>query len=116
MDDGKLTFGHVNYPTSEHRLPAVVLASVCGYRSETGTFVLGTEDFSRTVANLDQPKPPLTAGWRGSRSGPCGTSLRKGGDPFDHAVPARGSSVPPACHDRPSHQKGGRPRDQHHER
>ena len=32
VDDGKLTFGHVNGPTSEHRLPAVVLASVCGYK------------------------------------------------------------------------------------
>ncbi len=52
VDDGHLTFGHVNDPNSEHRLPAVVLASFCGYTNRTGTFRLNTEDVSRAVAAL----------------------------------------------------------------
>jgi hypothetical protein len=52
LDDGRLTFGHVNDPTSEHRLPAVVLASFCGYTDRTGTFPLSAERFSLAVAAL----------------------------------------------------------------
>ena len=52
VDDGQLTFGHVNDATSEHRLPAVVLATFCGYTNRTGTFPLSTEDFSCAVAAL----------------------------------------------------------------
>jgi len=52
LDDGRLTFGHVNDPTSEHRLPAVVLASYCGYTNRTGTFPLSTKDFTCAVAAL----------------------------------------------------------------
>ena len=52
LDDGQLTFGHINDPTSDHRLPAVVLASFCGYTNRTGTFPLSTDDFSRAVAAL----------------------------------------------------------------
>lgn len=52
LDDGLLTFGHVNGPTSEHRLPAVVLATFCGYTDRTGTYTLSTEGLSRAVAAL----------------------------------------------------------------
>jgi hypothetical protein len=52
MDDGRLTFGHINDPTSDHRLPAVVLASFCGYTNRTDTFAMNTEDFSRAVDAL----------------------------------------------------------------
>lgn len=52
LDDGRLTFGHVNDPTSEHLLPAAVLASFCDYTNRTGTFGLTSEDFTRAVAAL----------------------------------------------------------------
>ncbi|HVA73875.1 MAG TPA: hypothetical protein VNF71_04870 [Acidimicrobiales bacterium] len=52
MDDGHLSFGHVNGPTGEHRLPAAVLASFCGYTNRTGTFALSRDDFSCAVAAL----------------------------------------------------------------
>ena len=52
LDDGHLTFGHVNDPHSEHRLPAAVLAAFCGYTNRTGTFPLSTEDFSCAVVAL----------------------------------------------------------------
>lgn len=53
LDDGQLTFGHVNDPSGEHHLPAVVLASFCGYTNRTGTFPLSIEDFSQAVAALE---------------------------------------------------------------
>lgn len=52
LDDGRLTFGHVNDQTSEHKLPAVVLASLCGYTNRTGTFPLSTDDLSGVVVAL----------------------------------------------------------------
>ena len=52
LDDGRLTFGHINDPASDHRLPAVVLASFCGYTNRAGTFPLSIDDFSRAVAAL----------------------------------------------------------------
>ncbi len=52
LEEGQLTFGHVNDRSSEHRPPAVVLASFGGYTSRTGTFNLNREDFSRAVAAL----------------------------------------------------------------
>ena len=52
LDDGQLTFGHINDPASNHRLPAVVLAFFCGYTNRTGTFPLSTDDFSRAVTAL----------------------------------------------------------------
>lgn len=52
LDNGQLTFGHINDPTSKHQLPAVVLASFCGYTNRTGTFALSVEDFSRAVNAL----------------------------------------------------------------
>jgi hypothetical protein len=39
-----LTFGEVNDVGHIHRLPAVVLASVCGYTSRTATFLLSAAD------------------------------------------------------------------------
>lgn len=38
VDGAELTFGHVNPPGGEHRLPAAVLATVCGYVDRTGVF------------------------------------------------------------------------------
>lgn len=52
LDDDLLTFGYVNAPTSEHRLPAVVLATFCGYINRTGTYPLSTASFSHAVAAL----------------------------------------------------------------
>ncbi|HET6874335.1 MAG TPA: hypothetical protein VFH70_06125 [Acidimicrobiales bacterium] len=52
LDEGRLTFGHVNDPTSQHRLPAVVLASFCGYTNRTGTFAMSTDDLGRAVEAL----------------------------------------------------------------
>ena len=52
LDDGQLTFGHINEPDGNHRLPAVVLATFCGYTNRTGTFPLSTEDFSRAATAL----------------------------------------------------------------
>ena len=52
LDDGVLTFGHVNDPSSEHRLPAIVLASHCGYVNQTGTFVMRADEFASAVADL----------------------------------------------------------------
>lgn len=37
LDGRKLTFGHINRPGGTHLLPAVVLASVCGYVAHTAT-------------------------------------------------------------------------------
>src|SRR5687768_6875725 len=52
VDDGELTFGHVNDIGGNHRLPAAVLASVCGYVADTATFELSREEFSRAVELL----------------------------------------------------------------
>lgn len=52
IDDGALTFGHVNDVGDLHRLPAAVLASVCGYVADTGTFELRREQLSEAVQLL----------------------------------------------------------------
>ena len=52
VDDGELVFGHVNEPGSTHRLPAVVLASVCGHVSGTSTYPLTTDQLRRAVELL----------------------------------------------------------------
>jgi hypothetical protein len=59
VDDGRLTFGHVNNPASIHRLPAVVLATFCGYTNQSGVFPLSAEEFSRAVTAL-QPAEAAT--------------------------------------------------------
>jgi len=52
VDDGELSFGAVNGVGSRHRLPAAVLASVCGYAEATGTFGLTTEQLAEAVRLL----------------------------------------------------------------
>ena len=54
VDDGELVFGRVNEPGGTHRLPAVVLASVCGHVSGTSTYPLTTDQLRRAV-ELDDP-------------------------------------------------------------
>lgn len=59
VDGGRLTFGHINPPDSEHRLPAVVLATFCGYVNRTGVFPLTNDAFCQAVAAL-QPAEAAT--------------------------------------------------------
>jgi hypothetical protein len=51
-DGSELTFGHVNPPGAARPLPAVVMASVCGYVATTGVFQLDRERFAEAVARL----------------------------------------------------------------
>jgi hypothetical protein len=59
IDAGRLTFGFVNKPDSIHRLPAIALATICGYTFRTGVFPLSLEEFSGAVAAL-QPAVAAT--------------------------------------------------------
>ena len=52
LDGERLTFGAVNDVGHIHRLPAVVLASVCGYTSRTATFPLSEADLREAVSRL----------------------------------------------------------------
>ena len=52
LDDDRLTFGHLNRPGGEHRLPGVVLASHCGYTNRTGTFTLDADTFESVITAL----------------------------------------------------------------
>ncbi|WP_154794899.1 hypothetical protein [Occultella kanbiaonis] len=52
VDSGTLTFGAVNAAGSSHRLPAVVLASVCGYTDRTGTYPLTREQLAAAAVLL----------------------------------------------------------------
>jgi hypothetical protein len=52
LDAGRLTFGEVNDVAFIHRLPAAVLASVCGYTSRTATFPLGAGELREAVDRL----------------------------------------------------------------
>ena len=52
VDGGDLTFGHVNDVDGNHRLPAAVLASVCGYVASTATFELSRDQFAEAVQLL----------------------------------------------------------------
>jgi hypothetical protein len=52
LDDGALTFGHVNDVGGRHLLPAVVLASVCGYVATTTTFDLTAQQVTEAVSLL----------------------------------------------------------------
>lgn len=61
-------YPHVN--SGEHRLPAAVMAEVCGYRSTTSTFTLSAEDLKTAITNLtpaeaatDRPHHNMAA-WR----------------------------------------------------
>lgn len=51
-DTAGVTVGHLNGPGGEHRLPAAVLATVCGYADRTGVFRLTREQVAEAVALL----------------------------------------------------------------
>jgi hypothetical protein len=51
-DAAELTFGHVNAFGAVRGLPAVVLASVCGYVATTGVFRLDRDRFAEAVERL----------------------------------------------------------------
>jgi hypothetical protein len=80
VDDGGLAFGHVNEPGGVHRLPAVVLASVCGHASGTATYELTADQFRRAVELLAPAEAavhwehPNLWSWREllDRAGPAG--------------------------------------------
>ena len=52
IDDGELTFGHVNDVDGFHRLPGTVLASVCGYVADTATFELSRDQLAEAAELL----------------------------------------------------------------
>lgn len=52
LDADRLVLGQVNDVGHIHRLPAVVLASVCGYTSRTATFPLSAADLREAVDRL----------------------------------------------------------------
>jgi hypothetical protein len=58
-DRGGLAIGHVNEPGGEHKLPAAVLASVCGYVDSSGVFRL-TRDQAAEAAALLAPAEAAT--------------------------------------------------------
>jgi hypothetical protein len=47
-----LTVGHLNEPGGEHKLPAAVLALVCGYVNRTGVFRLSRDQVAEAVELL----------------------------------------------------------------
>ena len=51
-DASGLTFGHVNGFGAVRPLPAVVLASVCGYAATTGVFAMSRDRFAEAVRRL----------------------------------------------------------------
>ncbi|MEQ7009465.1 hypothetical protein ABN028_25150 [Actinopolymorpha sp. B17G11] len=51
-DASVLSFGHVNAPGAVRPLPAVVLASVCGYVATTGVYRLDHAQFAKVVERL----------------------------------------------------------------
>ena len=51
-DGARVTFAHVNDIGGLHRLPAVVLASVCGYVDSTGTYPLTHAHVSLAIQRL----------------------------------------------------------------
>jgi len=52
IDGATLAYGHINKPGGIHRLPAVVLASICGYSSTTGVFRLSRDDLVSAIELL----------------------------------------------------------------
>jgi hypothetical protein len=75
LDDGGLVFGHVNEPGGVHRLPAVVLATVCGHASGTATYELTADQLRRAVTLLAPAEAavhwehPNLWSWRGLLDG-----------------------------------------------
>ncbi|MFC0534009.1 hypothetical protein [Phytohabitans kaempferiae] len=51
-DGTELTFGHVNPPGALRPLPAVVMASICGYVATTAVFRMDRQRFAEAVARL----------------------------------------------------------------
>jgi hypothetical protein len=51
-DPGGLTFGYLNGPGGEHKLPAAVLASVCGYVNRSAVFRLSRDQAAKAVELL----------------------------------------------------------------
>lgn len=51
-DGSELSFGHVNTVGAVRPLPAVVLASVCGYTDTSGAFELSRDRFAEAVGRL----------------------------------------------------------------
>jgi hypothetical protein len=49
VDGGGLVFGHANEPGGVHRLPAAVLATVCGHASGTACYELTAAQLRRAV-------------------------------------------------------------------
>lgn len=58
QDPSGLTFGHVNQPGTVHRLPGVVLASVCGYVATTVVHRMSRAPLAEAVA---RPTPAEAA-------------------------------------------------------
>ena len=52
QEGAELTFGHINHFGAVRPLPAVVLASICGYVATTGVFALTRERFAQAVGLL----------------------------------------------------------------
>jgi hypothetical protein len=59
LDGQRLTFGAVNGTGSVHRLPAAVLASVCGQISGTATHLLGAAHLAEAIARLTPAEAAL---------------------------------------------------------
>ncbi len=66
---GDIEFARVN--TSVHRLPAVILATVCGHTTGPASYTIGVDGLDRAIALLSpaeadtsQPHPNLWAGRR----------------------------------------------------
>jgi hypothetical protein len=75
IEGDHLTFGHVNEVGGTHLLPAVVLATVCGYTAGNATYVLDVETFDRAIASLAPAEAcaayehPNLWSWRALREG-----------------------------------------------
>jgi hypothetical protein len=75
VDAGLLAFGAINDVGSVHRLPAAVLASVCGYTSRTAIFPLTRDDLAEAVRRLAPAEAalhwehPNLWSWRGLLDG-----------------------------------------------
>jgi hypothetical protein len=59
LDAERLVWGAVNGAGHIHRLPAAVLASVCGYTSQTATFRLTAADLGDAVYRLTPAEAAL---------------------------------------------------------
>lgn len=97
VDGDRLIFGEVNRVGHIHRLPAAVLASVCGYTSRTATFPIGADDLREAVARLSPAEAalhwehPNLWSWRELLDGATASSTFRAffvSDPADEPVDA----------------------------